>query len=100
MSRLSIWCGILLLAGTVISGCHSGSPYHQRSFPNLIGYTYPNWCGPPLVTPPNGPPDEVAYPQLKRDSSQKQDFDTSSPKEEPQLEEVQSPTPALEPIAF
>ena len=99
MSRLSIWCGTLLLAGTVTSGCHSGSPYYQRSFPNLIGYTYPNWCGAPLTTPPNGPPDEVAYPQLKRDTSRDHAVAADSPERESQLLEVPS-SPTLEPIGF
>ncbi len=99
MSRLFIWCGTLLLAGTVTSGCYSGSPYYQRSFPNLTGYTYPNWCGPPLVTPPNGPPDEVAYPQLRRDASSDHPTAVDSPGTEPLLLEAQS-SPVSEPMGF
>ena len=51
MSRLSIWCGTLLLARSVTQcGCHSGfTSIISEAFPNLIGYTYPNWCGPHLV---------------------------------------------------
>ena len=64
MSRFFIWCGSVLLASIFLSGCYSASHHYQRSFPNLIGYTYPNWCGPPLVTPPNGPPDDEAYAYL------------------------------------
>jgi hypothetical protein len=64
MSRFFIWCGSVLLASIFLGGCYSASHHYQRSFPNMIGYTYPNWCGPPLVTPPNGPPDDEAYAHL------------------------------------
>ena len=56
---------LLLLTGCVMSAClfggccYHGSPYCHLNYPNLIGYTYPNWCPPPLKTPPNGPPDEA-----------------------------------------
>jgi len=59
MARFSIYSGFLIVACIFSGCCHQGSPYCHLNYPNLIGYTYPNWCPPPLRTPPNGPPDEV-----------------------------------------
>ena len=59
MARFSIYSGLLLIAGVFSGCCYPGSPHCHLNYPNLIGYTYPNWCPPPLKTPPNGPPDEV-----------------------------------------
>ena len=59
MTRFSMHTGFLVLACVVSGCCYQGSPYCHLNYPNLIGYTYPNWCPPPLKTPPNGPPDEV-----------------------------------------
>jgi hypothetical protein len=59
MTRISMKTGILVFACFVGGCCYPGSPHCNLNYPNLIGYTYPNWCPPPLITPPNGPPDEV-----------------------------------------
>ena len=59
MTRFLIHAGCLLLACFVGGCCYPSSPHCQLNYPNLIGYTYPNWCPPPLKTPPNGPLDEV-----------------------------------------
>lgn len=63
LTRIRFWCGALLLIGVVGSGCcYPGSPYCQNSYPNTMGYTYPNWAPGPLEIPPNGPPDGVVTP--------------------------------------
>ena len=59
MARISACIGVLVFASIFSGCCHQGSPFCHLNYPNLIGYTYPNWCPPPLITPPNGPPDEV-----------------------------------------
>tara|TARA_Y100001978_G_scaffold196481_1_gene206067 strand:+ start:1076 stop:1405 length:330 start_codon:yes stop_codon:yes gene_type:complete len=59
MTRFLSFTHYVLLAGLFGGCCYQGSPYCHLNYPNLIGYTYPNWCPPPLKTPPNGPPDEV-----------------------------------------
>ena len=63
MSRIWIGCGLVSLVATAVGGCcYPGSPYCQNSYPNMVGYTYPNWTERnPLVTPPNPPPDGVPY---------------------------------------
>ncbi|MEK6246542.1 MAG: hypothetical protein N2C12_00075 [Planctomycetales bacterium] len=65
LSRIRFWCGSLLVAGVVSSGCcWPGSPYCQNNYPNSMGYTYPNWSPRPLDIPPNGPPDGTVTPVL------------------------------------
>ena len=63
MSRIRIYRGIILFIGTAIGGCcYPGSPYCQNSYPNKMGYTYPNWMErQTLVTPPNPPQDGLQY---------------------------------------
>jgi hypothetical protein len=70
MPRFAIWYGSLLLACSLAGCCYPGSPHCQLNYPNMIGFTYPNWCPPPLVTPPNGPTDEEIEADLKQRTPQ------------------------------
>ena len=86
MTRFLMLTGYIVFVSMMGGCCYPGSPYCHLNYPNLIGYTYPNWCPPPLKTPPNGPPDEVLV-EMQNAENVPQDA-------EPSAEEIPAGTPS------
>jgi len=86
MTRFLMLTGYIVFVSIMGGCCYPGSPHCHLNYPNLIGYTYPNWCPPPLKTPPNGPPDEV-WVEMQNAENAPQDTNSS-------VEEIPVGTPA------